>query len=109
MAAFQAWLAAFAFTQLVEVPIYAVALRTRVLTAFGASAITHPVVWFVIFPFVPLPYLGLAAVAEAFAVLAEGAYFWVLLRRRRVWLWALVANAASCGLGLLSRSLFGAP
>lgn len=109
MATFQAWLVAFAFTQLVEVPIYAVALRTRVVTAFGASAITHPIVWFVIFPFVPLPYLGLALLAEAFAVAAEGAYFWVLLRHRRVWLWSLVANAASCGIGLLSRSWFGAP
>jgi hypothetical protein len=109
MAAFTPWLVAFVFTQLVEVPIYTVALRARPLAAFGASAVTHPIVWFVIFPFVPLPYLGLVVLAESFAVVAEAIYFRVLLGRRGVWLWSLVANAASFGTGLLSRWLFGVP
>src|SRR5262249_35014609 len=54
------WIYAFLFTQAVEVPIYVFALRggpetppqralaKRVLIAFGASALTHPIVWFVI-------------------------------------------------------------
>lgn len=109
MAALTPWLVAFVFTQLVEVPIYAVALRTRIVTAFGASAITHPIVWFVIFPFVPLPYLGLIVLAESFAVVVEAIYFGWLVRRRRAWLWSLVANAASFGTGMLSRWLFGVP
>jgi hypothetical protein len=109
MPGLEAWLAAFVFTQLVEIPIYAVALRARLPVAFGASAITHPIVWFVIFPFVPLPYLGRIVLAESFAVVAEAMYFRLLLGRPRVWPWALAANAASFGTGLLSRWLFGVP
>lgn len=105
----EAWLAAFVFTQLVEVPIYAVGLRTSIPAALGASAITHPIVWFVLFPFLPLPHGWLTVVAEAFAVLVEAAYFAVLFHRRRAWAWALLANAASLGTGLLSRALFGVP
>ncbi len=105
----QAWLWAFAFTELVEVPIYAVGLRVRLWAAFGASAITHPIVWFVIFRFLPLPYLWLTAVAEAFAFAVETAYFALLFHRRRAWLWSAAANAASFGTGMLSRWLFGMP
>lgn len=109
MVQLQAWLTAFLFTQLVEIPIYAVFLRVRLPAAFGASAITHPVVWFVIFPYVPLPYLGLIALAETFAIVVEAGYFRVLLGRPRVWPWALAANGASFATGLLSRWLFGVP
>lgn len=114
------WLAAFAFTQLVECPIYFVALRRRtsgrgvgLAIAFGASALTHPVVWFVIPPLWyemlgQTSYLGMALLAEAFAVVAEG---WYLSRFavRRPWLWALGANLASVTLGLASRALWGWP
>lgn len=109
MPGLEAWLTAFVFTQLVEIPIYAVALRVRLPAAFGASAITHPIVWFVIFPFVPLPYLGSIVLAESFAVVVEAIYFRFLLRRPGVWVWALAANGASFGTGLLSRWLFGVP
>jgi hypothetical protein len=37
-----AWLQAFVFTQIVEVPIYMRSMRCSVWAAFGASAITHP-------------------------------------------------------------------
>jgi hypothetical protein len=109
MAYVRAWLWAFLFTQMVEVPIYAVGLRVGILAAFGASAITHPIVWFVLFRYLPLPYLWLAVAAEAFAFAVETAYFALLFRRRRAWLWSALANAASFGAGLLSRWLFGMP
>ena len=111
----QAWLGAFLFTQLVEVPIYALALRgrwaVRVGVAFAASLITHPFVWF------GFPYVGRAlhsgywvtvAVAELFAITVE-ALFLHRLGLRKAWPWATVANVTSASLGLLSRYLFGFP
>ncbi len=117
------WLLAFAFTQLVEVPIYRRALDGRTLVAFGASTITHPVVWFV-FPwlfarFVPLGfapgehgqfwhYWTMVAAAETFAVGVEALWL-AAFGLPRALLWSLLANASSLGLGLLSRWLFGYP
>jgi hypothetical protein len=107
---FQAWLRAFLFTQLVEIPIYMRGLRCSLPVAFGASALTHPVVWLLFFnPRWQAPYLGKLVAAELFAWLAEAAYFGLVWKRSRAWLWALVANAASLALGLLSRRLFGGP
>lgn len=124
-----AWLLAFLFTQAVEVPLYLALLRppprlrallpdellparplgrARALTAaFGASALTHPVVWLA-FPLVPAPYELQVVLAEAFAVLAEA---WWLSRWGAPWplLWSLAANGASLGLGLAARALWGAP
>jgi hypothetical protein len=51
-----AWLRAFLFTQLVEMPVYLVLLPVSRARAFAASAVTHPFVWFV-FPL--LAYVGL--------------------------------------------------
>ncbi|MBW2526753.1 MAG: hypothetical protein JRI23_21400 [Deltaproteobacteria bacterium] len=114
------WLAAFVFTQVCECPIYVVAQRgsprrtvVKLALAFGASALTHPVVWFVI-PWLwydvlgARSYWGMAGVAETFAVAAEGLYF-RQLGVRRPWLWALGANLTSVTLGLTSRHLFGMP
>jgi hypothetical protein len=109
MAYLQAWFWAFLFTQMVEVPIYSVSLRVGLLPALGASAITHPLLWFVIFPHLALPYGWRLVVGEVFAFGVEAAYFSLLFRRRRAWLWSAVANAASFGTGMLSRSLFGMP
>ncbi|HEX2678496.1 MAG TPA: hypothetical protein VHM19_17710 [Polyangiales bacterium] len=103
------WLRAFAFTQLVEIPIYRRTLGAGFWEAFGASAITHPIVWFGFFsPYAPGTYLQRSIAAELFAWLVEAAYFRARGRRNALG-WALVANGASVGLGLLSRSLFGAP
>lgn len=109
MPSLAAWLSAFAFTQLVEVPIYCSGLRVRWWAAFGASAITHPLLWFAIMPLLPLGYGARLAVGEAFAVLVEAAYFRLGWRRPRALAWSLLANAASLGLGLLCRRWFGAP
>jgi hypothetical protein len=107
---FRAWLSAFVFTQLVEVPIYSSTLPCSLLVAFGASTITHPIVWFGFFtPHFSAGYWTRVVLAELFAWLAEAAYFRFLFRKRRALLWSAVANGASVSLGLLSRHLFGAP
>lgn len=103
-----AWLGAFAFTQAVEVPVYRRA-GCSWWGALGASALTHPVVWFVIFPWVPAGYVERAVLAEVFAVLVEALWLRVALRRPRALGWSLLANGLSFGLGLLSRRLFGWP
>jgi hypothetical protein len=105
-----AWLQAFLFTQIVEVPIYVRSMRCSVWAAFGASALTHPIVWFGFFhPAFPGSYVTKIIAAELFAWLAEAAYFRFAFKRKRAWLWAFCANAASFSLGLLSRRLFGVP
>ena len=122
-----AWLVAFVFTQCIEIPIYVRALRGRPVVAFGASAITHPIVWFVIPRMWVRSYLSLIAwsplfivrapiaryacmvlLAESFAIAVEALY----LRAfdvRRAFAWSLLANGASVTLGLLSRAAFGWP
>ena len=117
-----AWLAAFVFTQVIEVPIYAHALRrserdepaalaswpAALAVAFAASAITHPVVWFVMPQLVPERYLLMVGAAEAFAVLVEAVWLRAFGLRPAL-LWALFANATSLTVGLASRRMFGWP
>ena len=109
------WAAAFLFTQVVETPIYAYALRERIKTplgrvaaGFGASAITHPIVWFVIPHLIAHPYLAAMAVAETFAVVVEALYVRAFGLRHAFW-WSLGANAASVALAMLSRRFFHFP
>lgn len=106
------WPGAFALTQMVEVPIYARALdgrwRRRLAVAFAASAVTHPIVWFV-FPWLwPGTIWHRIAAAEAFAVAVEAAWLSAFGVGRSIW-WALLANAASVAVGLASQALFGWP
>ena len=119
----RAWLGAFFFTQAVEVPIWTYALRhdrdagrpraplplwAALAVSFGASAITHPFVWFAFPRYAPGGYLAMVLQAELFAVVVEAVYMrafglsWALG-------WSVVANGASAGLGLLSRELFRWP
>jgi hypothetical protein len=119
--AIAAWLSAFLFTQAVEIPIYARAMRPwpralglKLAIAFGASAVTHPVVWFVIptlRAWSPYPYEEMVVRAETFAVVIEGLYLYAVgaFTLRRAMLWSLLANASSASLGLLCRELFGWP
>lgn len=128
----EAWLNAFVFTQVIEVPVYVLAmrhavrtghaerpraLRWQILLAFGASAITHPIVWYVI-PGVPpsfrdpmSAYVEYVVRAETFAVLVEAFYFYSchVVWLRRAFVWSFVANALSAGIGFLSRYLGGWP
>ena len=113
-----AWLAAFVFTQIVEVPIYLVALarvprpasRLRdIFVAFGASTLTHPLLW-LLFPknLSPHAYYATTAIAEVIVVLVEAAWLRLFGVRRAI-VWSIVANGASFGLGTISRALFGIP
>ncbi len=109
------WLIAFVFTQLVEVPLYARALRgdrrpllATLAIAFGASAITHPVVWFV-FPRVVDGFWLRLVLSEVFAVLAEAAYFTACTKMPRPLLVAFAVNMTSVSLGFASRAAFGVP
>jgi len=102
------WLFAFAITQAVEVPIYFAAHRApmRAAKAFGASAITHPVVWLVFPLLAQASYWRAVAVAEIGVVAVEALYtraFGV----RRAWAWALGANAASCAVGYAIYAALG--
>ena len=108
------WAAAFALTQVVEMPIYLRGLppgprARRWGVAFGASALTHPIVWFVV-PrlWIGHSYVAMAIAAETFAVLAEA--LWI---RRfgapRPLTTSFVANAASVAVGLAVRRVFGWP
>lgn len=110
------WLLAYAFTQLVEMGVYAqahprVALDgvpprppgERLAIAFAASGITHPLVWFAIPALAELwfgvrDWNGVVALAEAFAVLTEAALL-AAFGVRWALLWALAANGTSflCG------------
>jgi hypothetical protein len=103
---FELWLRAFLFTQLVEVPIYRYGLRTSLLRAFGASAITHPIVWWVHAHWAA-PWAVRTTAVELFAVLVEAIWFAVTYGMRRGLFWSTIANAASLGLGLLSYRWFG--
>ncbi|MEZ4299410.1 MAG: hypothetical protein R3B70_30950 [Polyangiaceae bacterium] len=128
----KAWLAAFVFTQVFEIPVYVLALRHAVrtehgepprtlsrqaLAAFGASAITHPAVWYLI-PLIPASFADpldawreYVVRAEVFAVVVEAVYFhWIgAFSLRRAFAWSLLANAVSAGLGQLSRAYLHFP
>lgn len=104
------WLVAFGLTQAIEAPLYWLAIKRsaatplslgeRAFAALGPSALTHPVVWFVV-PWL-LPDAGILmrlAVAESFAILAE-ALFLRAFAVRRALLLSLVVNGLSASVGM---------
>lgn len=101
------WLRAFALTQLVEAPIYMKSGNISWWKALVPSAVTHPFVWFV-FPKLQeygISYVGMAAAAEAFAVLVEAALVSLVFGvpgRRAFWV-SVLANASSVAVGLVLR------
>ncbi|MBU6178320.1 MAG: hypothetical protein KGR69_01590 [Verrucomicrobia bacterium] len=102
------WLTAFAITQAVEVPVYLFAGRRleagrRWLLAFGASAVTHPVVWFA-FPWQTGSWELCFISAETFAVVVEGA-LGLIAGIRNPWPWSLAANGASVCVGIAVQEL----
>ena len=107
---FARWLVAFVFTQIVEVPIYRRTLGVGFVAAFGASAITHPVVWlFLVGHLWHAAWAKQVLVVELAAWLVEAGYFRFGFGCRSTLLWSFVANAASFSLGLAARALFGWP
>jgi hypothetical protein len=118
-----AWLSAFLLTELVETPIYMRALLERreqedaavferwppaLGVAFGASAITHPIVWFVMPELIPGSWLTMVLVAESLAIAVEAAWLRAFGLRRAL-VWAVFANAASVVVGMGLRRIFGWP
>ena len=111
------WLIAFAFTQTVEAPIYVLAtgntrpMRERWAIALAASAITHPLVWYVI-PELCIelhPWLTgwwTVLVSELFAVLAEALWLGAF-RVQHAFFYALLANVTSFTLGLFLYTYLG--
>ena len=99
------WARAFVFTQIAEVPIYRYGLRASWWRAFGASAITHPIVWWIsVESGWSAPWIVRAVSVETFAVVVEALWFGA---SRRAFLWSLIANGASFALGLLAYRWFG--
>ena len=111
MGHFGQWLFSFALTQLIEVPILVLwikqgSLRRRIAIAFGASAITHPILWFVVDPLLREDfYIAYVVVGETFAVITEAIYL-RLLGVRQPLLASVSANASSWLVGRGVRSLF---
>ncbi len=111
------WLIAFVLTQVVEMGVYANVpgaarpLRERLAIAFGASGITHPIVWFVIAPLygpLHLDWWTVVAIAEVFAFVVEG--IWLALFGHRVlvaFAASLVANGLSFTIGLFCYEVLG--
>ncbi len=84
-------------------------LRERVAIAFAASAITHPLVWYVIPDVagsVGIAWWPTVGIAESFAVLAEAAWL-ASFGVRRALAWAFVANGTSFLIGLFCYTHFG--
>ncbi len=102
------WAAAFAFTQMAEIPIYRHGLRSSFLRSFGASAITHPIVWYVVVESGwRAPWLLRTGLGEAFAISVEAAYFGLSFGWKKGLLWSAIANGASFAVGLVGYALFG--
>ena len=107
----EGWFAAFALTLAVEAPIIALLLRASgvaparaVALALFANLVTHPIVWFVIPQLLDVGTPEYTAVAEGWALLAETAFYRLVipdLSVRRALLIAAVANAASWAVGHL--------
>ena len=124
------WLFAFGLTQLIEGPVYYRGLdlegpsRPRVeraLLALLPSALTHPLLWFALFPPVyqalfhslgsPWGYWSAVVVCELIVVVFEALVFTALTRCRPIkgFGWAFGANLASVSIGLITTELFGWP
>lgn len=112
------WARAFVFTCAVELAVAVPLLRRaepgrarRLAAVLLANVASHPAVWFV-FPELGLAYDPMMIAAEAWAVLSETAAYLVVfpaLGLRRALAIAALANAASYGLGAVTRALVGLP
>ena len=111
------WAAAFAFTLIVEIPIFALIARLPgglpagrrlplwrlALAGAAGTCLTHPLLWFV-WPRVVHDYAAYIASGELLIAIAESATFFALARPialRRAIAASFVANAASYGIGAL--------
>lgn len=105
-----AWARAIVLTELVEVPIYLRVGRVSFPLAFGASAITHPIVWFGFFsPRLALGYETRLVAAELFAVGVEAALLATRLPPARALGVSTLANLSSVVVGAICRAITGFP
>jgi hypothetical protein len=89
------WLIVFAITQVVELAVVGAILGRRgLILAFVGTAITHPIVWFVL-PNIGLRYAAYVWTAELFAWLFEAAIYRRILPWPKALLLSFAANAAS--------------
>ena len=112
------WLLAFTLTLLSETPVVLAFLsasepvrwRLAFLVLY-ANLATHPLVWFAFPQVLQLPGRWWLGPAEAYAVLAEAAFYQALLRPgwRRAAAASLCANGASFVLGLALHAMVGWP
>jgi hypothetical protein len=104
------YLLALALTLLVEVPVYVVVFRFAGIlpgvrgwaAAIAVNLVTHPLVWLVL-----SAHPGWFWVVEGSVVLVEAGLLWAWVRRDPglLALTALLANAASAGIGLAATNL----
>lgn len=102
------WAFAFVLTQLLEIPVVLDLTRDdgrplgkRLLIAFVASLITHPIVWFVLHPWLlPLGYVPFFVLAESFAIGTEALWYRTCRLDRPLRL-SLAANGFSATVGLV--------
>jgi hypothetical protein len=108
------WAIHFALTQAVELPIYALGLRAmsrrkRLAVGFGASALTHPWLWFVLPPLLrPFMSYGVYLVlVETAIAIVEALYLAGMgLALRRAFAWSALANGASLLTGFALHALW---
>lgn len=122
------WLFAFGLTQLIEGPVYYYALGSgsafgtapparppieRALLALLPSALTHPMLWFALFPplYRQMGYWPSVVASEIIVWLVEAAILHALTRRSipRALVWAFGANLVSVLVGLITSQVFGWP
>jgi len=103
------WFRSFAFTLVVELPIFFVVSRGLVpawkalLAGAAGTCLTHPLLWFV-WPFVVRDYAAYVASGELIVAVVESFVFHALARPvplARAVAASFIANAASYGAGLL--------
>ncbi len=100
------WFAAFVLTQAIEIPVYQRTLHPGFWASFGASAITHPIVWLFLSSHVwNAPWSVQVTAVELFAWCVEAAYFRFGLGSPRSLFWTLVANGLSFTVGLAADGL----
>lgn len=109
----RAWLSAFLFTQVVEIPLWRVSTGASFQRAFLLTLVTHPFVWFA------FPALAVVGVPYPVSVTASELFAWgmeaFLVQRftqcskKRAMLASLAANGASFILGAISQYFWGWP
>ena len=108
------WISAFIITQIVEISVGCVLLKTKlvipskesappkktgrfVLLFFAASTITHPILWFVLYPWsidLQLSYNMFIFLGEGYVWLVEGMLYKVA-KLPYPFVWSLLLNTSS--------------